>query len=173
MSESAFPDGITDAHLRESRSWRRHASPLPVVVLGAIVVVALAGLLGHERDWTATGSGTTLAVHLPETIRNGEFLEVRIAIERDTDISELVIGIDQALWEDITINTMIPAASDETSRDGEFLFTFGQLDPSTTFLLKVDAQVNPDIVGGNAGTIKVYDGEEPIVEQDVEMMVLP
>ena len=65
---------------------------------------------------------------MPETIRNGEFLEMRVTVESTDGIGLLVIGIDQALWEDVTVNTMIPAATEEVSEDGEFRFSFGQLD---------------------------------------------
>ena len=172
-STPSYPDGITVGHLRETAAWRRHASPLSLLVFATVVGLALAGVLGHERDWHAAASGTSLEIHMPETIRNGEFLEMRVTVESTDGIGLLVIGIDQALWEDVTVNTVIPAATEEVSEDGEFRFSFGQLDPGTSFLLKVDAQVNPDIVGGNAGTITVYDGDEPLVEQEIEMAVLP
>ena len=72
-----------------------------------------------------------LAVHTSEIIRNGEFFEMRISVEADEPIDELVIGVDEALWEDMTVNTMIPAATDEISADGEFRFTFAELEAGT------------------------------------------
>ncbi len=172
-STPAYPDGIAAGHLHEKAAWRRHANPLSLLVFAGVVGLALAGVLGHEREWSAAASGASLEVHMPETIRNGEFLEMRLTVESTAGIAELVIGIDQGLWEDMTINTMIPAATEEVSEDGEFRFTFAELGPGTSFLLKIDAQINPDIVGGNSGTITVYDGDEPLVEQSVEMAVLP
>jgi hypothetical protein len=73
----------------------------------------------------------------------------------------------------MTINTLIPAASEEASERGEFRFTFGALEAGTEFLMKVDAQVNPDIVGGNEGTVTVYDGEDVLAEVEIRMTVLP
>jgi hypothetical protein len=172
-STSPYPDGIAARNVRERAAWRRHASPLSLLVFAGVVGLALTGVLGHERDWSADASGTSLEIHMPETIRNGEFLEMRISVESSDGIGLLVIGIDHAVWEDVTVNTMIPAATEETSGDGEFRFSFGRLEPGTPFLLKVDAQINPDIVGGNAGTITLYDGDEPLVEQEIEMAVLP
>ena len=170
---TTYPDGIGDEHVRPLAGWRRHASPLSLVVFGAVVLLALTGMLGHERQWDARGGSTSLTVHMPETIRNGEFLEMRITVESDEPIAELVVGIDQPIWEDMTVNTMIPAPADEASENGEFRFTFADLAAGAPFLLKVDAQVNPDIVGGNEGTITVYDGEEPLAEVAVEIGVLP
>jgi hypothetical protein len=167
------PDGIGEQHLRSAAAWRRHASPLSLGIFGAVLVLGFAGFLGHERDWEATGEGATLAVHMPEVIRNGEFFEIRINVESDEPITELVIGIDQAIWEDITVNTLIPAATEESSEDGEFRFTFAELSAGTAFLFKIDAQLNPDIVGGNAGSITLYDGETLLAETEIAMTVLP
>lgn len=166
-----YPDGIGEEH--STPRWQRHASPLSLVVFGAVIVLALTGVLGHERDWHAEGDGVTLTVHSPETTRNGEFFEMRITIDAATAIGDLSIGVDQALWEDMTVNTMIPAATEELSEDGEFRFTFGAIESGTTFAFKIDLQVNPDIVGGNEGVLTAYDGETPIASVDMGIMVLP
>lgn len=167
------PDGIGEREIQQVEGWRRHASPLSLIVFGAVVTVALVGLLGHERTWGAAGDGANLEVHMPEVIRNGEFFEVRVTVEAERDIGELVVAVDQSLWQDITINTMMPAATDESSRDGVYTFTFAELTAGSTFLLKVDGQVNPDIVAGNSGRIAVRDGKRLLAEATVTMGVLP
>lgn len=169
----AFPDGIDEASIQPVAPWRRHASPLGLMVFGLVVVLALTGVLGHERSWAAEGGGIRLEVHAPEVIRNGEFFELRVRVAAETDVDELVIGIEESLWEDVTVNTMIPAAANETSADGEVRFTFAELADGTEWLLKVDLQVNPDIVAGNDGTITVYDGDTPLTSADLTITVLP
>jgi hypothetical protein len=171
--ELRAPDGIREEHIRPLMSWQRHASPLSLAVFGVVLALAFGGFLGHERDWRASEGGTDLLVHAPEVTRNGEFMEMRISVETDDPIGELVVGIDADLWEDLTVNTMIPAPADEESIDGEFRFTFAELEPGTSFLLKIDLQVNPDIVGGNDGAVTVYDGEAAMVHTPVSMTVLP
>jgi len=167
------PDGIGEEHIQPVDSWQRHASPLSLAVFGVVLVLAFAGFLGHERDWRASDGGAELLVHAPEVTRNGEFMEMRISVEPDEPIGELVVGVDADLWEDMTVNTMIPAATDEESLDGELRFTFAELDAGVTFLLKIDLQVNPDIVGGNDGTVTIYDGEEAVVAIPISITVLP
>lgn len=167
------PDGIGESHVRPVAGWRRHASPLSLVILGGVIVAGLLGLFGHERAWSADASGVTLRIESPETIRNGEFFEMRIRVAGDRSIAEPVVGIESSLWEDMTVNTMIPSPVDEESSDGEFRFTFAPMESGTEFLLKVDLQVNPDILGGNEGTVTVYDADERIVEAEIEIDVLP
>jgi hypothetical protein len=168
-----FPDGIRDEHATPKGGLRRYASPLALLVFGSVIALGLAGFLGHERDWRSEGDGVNLTVHAPEVTRNGEFLEMRITVDGASAVEELVIGVDQSLWEDMTVNTMIPAATEETGEDGEFRFTFGPMDAGTTFGLKVDLQVNPDIVGGNDGALTVYDGDTAITSVDIAITVLP
>ena len=173
QSTSQPPDGISGEHIEPVAGWQRHASPLSILVFGGVIVLGMAGLLGHERDWRAEANGVELRVHSPEIIRNGEFFEIRVDVESSEPIGELVIGIDASLWEDVTVNTMIPAAVDEASVDGEFRFTFAPLEAGTPFAFKVDLQVNPDILGGNEGAITVYDGDEPLAGTDINITVLP
>lgn len=167
------PDGIGDSHVRPVAGWRRHASPLGLVIVGLVIAAGLLGVFGHERAWSAETGDVALRIEASETIRNGEFFEMRIRIFSDRAIAEPVIGIDDSLWEDMTVNTMIPSPVDEESKDGEFRFTFAPMESGTEFLLKVDLQVNPDILGGNEGIVTVYDGTERIVAAEIEIGVLP
>ncbi len=146
---------------------------MSLVVLGAVIVAGLLGVFGHERTWSADEGGVTLRIESPETIRNGEFFEMRIRVAGDRPIAQPVVAIESSLWEDMTVNTMIPSPVDEESSDGEFRFTFAPMEPGSELLLKVDLQVNPDIIGGNEGTVTVYDADERIVESEIEIGVLP
>jgi hypothetical protein len=172
-SKGVYPDGISDRHILPVAAWRRSASPVGLVVFGLVVALAFSGLLGHERTWAAEGPSASLEVHAPEIIRNGEFFEMRVRVASHEPIGELVVGIDEALWEDITVNTMIPAATEETSEAGEARFTFAEMAAGTTFLFKIDLQVNPDIVLGNEGSVTIYDGTSELATTDLSITVLP
>jgi hypothetical protein len=177
MSEQAFrppyPDGLSADNIRPVGRWRRHASPLGLVVFGVVVLVALLGILGHERTWAAEAAGTRLEVRAPEVIRNGEFFEIRIRVATDEPLGQVVIGIEDSVWEDVTVNTLLPAASEEENAGGETRFTFAELPAGEELLFKLDAQINPDILGGNAGRVTVYDGDDDIVATDISIAVLP
>jgi len=172
-STGVFPDGISDRHIRPVTGWRRSASPVGLAVFGLVVALAFSGLLGHERTWEAAGQAASLEVHAPEIIRNGEFFEMRVRVATHEPIGHLIVGIDEALWEDMTVNTLIPAAAEETSEDGEARFTFSELAAGTTFLFKIDVQVNPDIVIGNQGSVTIYDGADELATSDLSITVLP
>lgn len=173
MSTHAYPDGITKGATRPPTRWQVVRRFAGVAVFGTVVGLALLGAFGHERTWGASEAGVELRVHMPQVMRNGEFLELRISVTSTEPIGDLEVGIGQALWEDITINTLLPSAREERNEDGEFRFVFGSLAAGTPLLFKVDGQVNPDFLGSNDGVIAVYDGETRLASVSVSLRVLP
>lgn len=167
------PDGITDEHLARPGPWRRATSVVPLVLLSALMLFALFGFAGRETTLSATANGTTATWHAPERIRNGEMMEMRLRVTSEAALGDLTVEIPSALWEDTTINTLMPAAASETSEDGVYRFAFGPLEAGTEFAMKADAQLNPDIFGPNSGTIRILDGDEELVTLPVTIEVLP
>jgi hypothetical protein len=167
------PDGISDDHARPAARWRQHASPISLSILAIVMVLGLSGLLGHERAWSADDDAARLRIEAPEVIRNGEFFEMRIRVTAVEPIADPVVVVEAALWEDMTVNTMLPAPTEEESVDGMLRFTFAPLEAGSELLFKVDLQVNPDILGANAGAIAIADGEESLASTDVTISVLP
>lgn len=171
--ETAVPDGIEEEHQRPYSGLRRHASPLALVLLTAVMAAALLGFAGSETTWRGAAGGASVELNGPQRIRNGEFFEWQIRVTGVEAIENLVIGIDAALWKDFTINSFVPTATEESSAEGELRFAFGPLPAGTDFLLKIDGQINPDHFGGNEGLVTVSDGEERLVELPIEIEVLP
>ena len=165
---SRCPDGIVEAHHRTSRFWGRHASPASLVLLGLLIAAALAGLLGGQPKARMVRETSTvrLEVDISNVVRNGVFFETRIRITPKRPVGALVLGISPALWRDLTITSMMPAASGEESRDGLFRFEYGPAPAGETVEIKIDGQVNPELFGGTRGDIVVLDG-------DVELVRLP
>ncbi len=134
---------------------------------------ALSGLAGVEETRSAESGAATATWHAPARIRNGEFFEMRLTVEAHEPIDELVVAVDVALWEDFTVNTLFPAPSEEASENGQLRLTFGPLEPGATFEMKVDAQINPDMLWRNEGAVAVSDGDERLLEIPVVIEVLP
>ncbi|MCA1588422.1 MAG: hypothetical protein LC744_07165 [Chloroflexi bacterium] len=172
-AEERWPDGLSASHQRAATGWRRHTRPMALLMLAVVMAGALAGLAGVEETLTEESGVATVTWHAPARIRNGEFFEMRLQVAAHEQIEELVVGVDASLWEDFTINTFFPAATEEASEEGELRFTFGPLEPGGSFLMKVDAQINPDMLWRNEGTVTVYDGERAIAELPIVMEVLP
>lgn len=173
MNEVTRPDGIEPRHIHDAhgsgvRTWGA------VVLLGIVLVVALAGFLGSRTTLSAAERGVTLTIAGPERIRSGEFFEMLFTIETEREIRDAVLSVDAEVWHDMTINTMIPQPAEEGFEEGSFQFHYGALPPGTRLLVKVDGQVNPDYPPGpNRGAIEVTDGPATLASIDYRIMVLP
>ena len=171
----APPDGIRDEHVAPPRLFARHASPISLLVLGALLALALSGLAGggvrdeHEVR-NADGEFSVLA---PRIARNGEIIETLFRVRAARRIDELVIGVEPALWRQITTNSTMPTAASETFEHGLVRFSFAALDAGEAFVFQVAQQVNPDLLGSNSGRIVFFDHDRPLAEAHARLTVLP
>jgi len=169
-----YPDGITETHLAAHR-WHRSASPLSLIILGAVILAAFSGTLGGfpNPSRSADGPKARLTLEAPEIARSGMFFEMRLRIDADAAIARPIIAVSPGYWHELTVNTMIPAAADERFGPGGYRFEYPPLAAGDTLLVKVDGQINPALVGGTAGRIALYDGETPLAALPARMEVRP
>lgn len=168
------PDGVGEPIVRRGL-WHRHASPMTLLLLGTVLILACAGFAGGQpslRSKSDFGSAA-LSIKTPTIIRNGEFFETDIIIRAAAPINDVVLAVDAGLWRDMTINTMIPAPAEEEFRGRAFRFSYGPLEAGETIRVKIDGQINPPLFAGTRGGIAIYDGERLIGRQLVRIKVLP
>lgn len=146
-----------------------------LLVLGAIIVAAMMGVLGGTPSpWLVSEtSAGRLAIKTPVTLRSGLFFEQRIRVAPRQNIADLVLRIEEPLLRDMTINTMMPAASEEEFKKGEFVFHFGPHKAGEVFEMKIDGQINPPLTQGVRGKIAWFDGERRLGERMIHIKVLP
>lgn len=172
---TGWPDGLAPEHFKPTGLFPKGANPLPALGLAALLAVALSGILGGgpESTYAAESEMAALCVEKPAIIRNGEFFETRIAIEARQPIAELKLLIDTSLWRGMSQNSMIPQASDETTEDGRYVYSFGPLDAGKSLLVQFDTQSNPTLLGSTEGSISVADGDTELVTLPLSVKVLP
>jgi hypothetical protein len=168
-----YPDGITETHL--TRRWPRSASPLSFLVLAAIILIAVSGALGGfpNPSQSTAGPKARLTLEAPKIARSGMVFEMRMRIDATHAITRPVIAVSPRYWHELTINTMIPAAADESYGRGGYRFEYAPLAAGDTLLIKVDGQINPALVGGTAGHVTLYDGETPLAALATRLEVRP
>jgi hypothetical protein len=170
-----FPDGIGRKDLANAEGAGHRASVLSLLVLALVLAVALSGLLGGGPmpRKTADSARATLTYVGPRFIRNGMFFEAYAVVRAKQPIDKLVVAINESLVHDMTMNSMVPQATDETFEDGSFRFSYGSLDAGQTFTVKFDFEINPAMLAGTAGRIAVFDDHDPLVELPVIITVYP
>jgi hypothetical protein len=174
-SRRSRPDGLEDGPVRRASVFHRHASPISLVILGGLLVAALAGAFGggHAPISVAETDAAKLVVATPGIARNGEFYETRITITPKRPVKDLVLAVSPSLWRDITQNAMIPQASDEKFEDGLYRFSYGAAKTGEAVHVQMDFQINPALFGANHGTVSVFDGDRLLARMPVSMKVRP
>jgi len=168
------PDGIVPDHLRADGPFERHASPLSLLVLSAVMALGLSGWVGKPWPERSLALGEAeLAVEMPEVISTGDLYEARIHVRARSDIGKLQIGLAPGLWKEITVNSTLPGADAEVFADGYFRYEFAALKQGEAFLFKIDAQVNPRFFGALAGDIRVYDDGRLLATSPRALRVMP
>ncbi len=170
-----WPDGIGKEHFPGRNDIRRYTTIFSVLLLGAFLAVALSGILGGgpKASCSAENDQVALTFVAPRFIRNGMFFELQIHVMAKSRIDELVIAISEPLIRDITMNTTVPTAAEESFEDGEFRFSFDELEADEDFMFKLDFQINPSLLAGTAGHVAVYDGKSKLAEVAAEITVYP
>lgn len=170
-----LPDGLSGEHFDSGEGVRGHASVLSSLLLGGILAVALTGVLGGRMEdrRTVENDNATLTFEGPRFIRNGMFFEAHTIAVAKKPIDKLVFVVSESLMHDITMNSMVPAAGEETYEDENFRFTYDKLDAGDTFDVKFDFQINPSLVLGTEGEVAVYDDRELLAKVPVKITVLP
>lgn len=171
-----YPDGIDACHAevrkfggRGQRRW------IALTLLSLLMLAALLGAFGggQTRPMVMEGSEARLELSTPRVIRNGEFFEMRVRITARRSIKKAVLAVPTSLWRDMTINTMIPAASAEKVEGGVFRFDYGALEVGETLDVKIDGQINPPLFLGTSGRVAVLDDVRELAGVPLEITVLP
>jgi hypothetical protein len=147
------------------------------VVLGLIALLALAALLnvfGQEpRSASAAGEAASLAVSAPSSVRGGLFFEGRFTIEAHEPIDDAVLVLEQGWLEGLSVNTIAPAAAEETGGDGRLVLSYGPLEAGDRLVVYMQFQVNPTNVGRRDADVTLLDGEDPIATVAHTLTVFP
>lgn len=167
-----YPEGIGPRHTRPGGgtrlTWYR------TIGIGLFLILGLAGLLGggQTKEVVLTSPVAQMALHIPQPVRNGMVFEWRIGITARQPLADAVIAVPANLWHDMTINSLVPAATEEEFKDGEFRFRFGALKAGDTLLFKVDGQLNPTHLERQRGDIRLLDGDRELLRAPVDLKVL-
>jgi len=146
-----------------------------LAILGALMVAGLTGALGGQEDQTrrAQGNGVILKVKTPAILRSGMLFETVVEVRTERPVTDLVVAVSDGLWRQMTINTMIPAAEEESSENGFRRFSFGPAPAGETFRFKVDGQINPPLFVGTRGDVAILDGDRELARTPLRTRVLP
>ena len=140
------------------------------IVLGlltVVAIVALFGVFGQEARQSAASAGPAeLEVSAPTAVRGGLFFQGRFTVDAREPIENATLVLDPGWLENMHINTIEPAPTEEASRDGDLALSFGPLTAGDRLVVYMQFQVNPTNVGRRSTDVALYDGETRIASVD-------
>lgn len=160
-----------DLQGRERHVWYRKALFLLLV---AVVVLGLLNAFGqHPTNSHADSPGASLDISSPKSVRGGLMFQSRFTIvaHRALDTPKLVL--DPGWFEQMTINSLEPGASSETSRNGKIVLTFDSLAPGHKLVFWAFFQVNPTNIGHRPQGVELDDGNRPLLRINRSVIVFP
>jgi hypothetical protein len=172
----AAPDGIDLARDRDLVG-RRGDVWLRRGLLGLVGVVLVLALLNAFGQRPSTVSATTpevkLSLYAPTHLRSGLYFEARFHIKTGAEIKNAILVLGSGWFEGITVNTIEPSPVGEASRNGKIALTLGHIPTAQSYILFIQAQVNPTNVGRRAQNVWLYDGDRLLAKLDRTITIFP
>jgi hypothetical protein len=169
------PDFLTLKRNRDGAG--RTEMPIRRAIMALVALLSLAGVLnvfGQRPDTsTAAVSAASLKLYAPSRVRGGIYYESRFTIDARQDLKKATLVLDPGWVEGITINTIEPSPIAEASRNGKLVLELGHIPAGKTYLLFIQAQVNPTNLGHRSQDVALYDGNTFLTSIDREMTVYP
>jgi len=171
-----LPDGITlednrDLRGRSRRPWYRRAL---LGCVAALPVLALLNVFGQKPTSTsAAAPAASLRVTAPDRLRGGLIFQVRVEVVAHRDMQEVELVFDRGWFESMSVNSVQPEASNESSRNGRVVLSYGKLNAGHTLIVWLYFQVNQTNVGKRRENVELDDDERPIVHVNRSLTIFP
>jgi hypothetical protein len=173
---SDAPEGIVlrrhrDLDGRRHQVWARRA------VLGLILLVPLLGLTNlfgqKSTSVEAAGPAASLTLDAPTKVRGGLLFEAHFTIRAKTDVKNAVLLLHPDWLKGMTLNTLAPSPTEETSDNGSLRLVFGPIPAGQRFDVMLQYQVNPTSIGKRKQWVDLLDGQTRIATIQRGLFIYP
>jgi hypothetical protein len=173
---SSLPEGLSVERNRDLRGRARQPRYRRVLLCLVAVLPALAllNVFGQRPTVsTAHALAADLRVTAPARLRSGLIFQVRVEVVAQQDISSPQLIFSQGWWESMSVNSVEPNPTDETSSNGRVTFTYNKLSAGHTLTVWLYFQVNPTNVGKRSEDVQLNDGSNQITSIDRSLTIFP
>jgi hypothetical protein len=171
-----LPDGLTlernrDLQGRSGHAWYRRALLCLVAVLPALALLNVFGQ--HPTVSSAHAAAADLQVTAPARLRSGLIFQVRAQVTAHADIAMPQLVFDPGWWESMSVNSIEPNPSNESTQNGSVVLSYNKLAAGHRLIVWIYFQVNPTNVGDRRENVELEDGSTPIVAVHRSMTIFP
>lgn len=160
-----------DLEGRAHQVWARRAL---LALFVALVAAALLNAFG-QRSTTTTAATTaaSLSVSAPDHLRGGLIFEGRLEIHANASIRKPRLVLDRGWVEGMTLNSLGPSPSFETTHDGRLEIGYPPIAAGSELTVYTQWQVNPVNVGSRSQDVSLYDGHRLLATANRNVTVFP
>ncbi len=147
---------------------------LILLLLAAFLLLGLLNVFGQKpRESVANGDAARLTVNAPTDLRAGLFYEGRFEVAALMRLEAPVIVLERGWLDDTSINTIVPAPTEERSVDHRLELEFEPIEAGKTFVLRMQFQVNPTLGRVRSQGVEIRDGARTIASVDRTVVTYP
>jgi hypothetical protein len=154
-----------------------HSPWIRRVILCCIAVLPVLALLNvfgqHPTTSSASSPAVSVNVTAPARLRSGLIFQVRTQVLARRDVGQLQIAFDKGWWESMSVNSIVPEPTEETSENGRVVLSYGKLPAGQTLVSWIYFMVNPTNVGKRTENIDVLDGSNVLVHIHRALTIFP
>jgi hypothetical protein len=172
----SVPDGLTVKRNRDLRGRARHPAyrRLLLCLVAVFPLLALLNVFGQRPTVTsAQASAASLKVTAPARLRSGLIFQVRVEVVAHQAISLPQLIFSQGWWESMSVNSIEPNPTAQTSSNGRVTLTYSKLAAGHTLIAWLYFQVNPTNVGKRSEDVELNDGSHPITSIHRSLTIFP
>ncbi len=171
-----LPDGVSLERHRD-RAGEQHRPWIRRVLLCSIAVLPVLALLNVFGQHPTTSSVVTpvasLSVTAPSRLRGGLIFQVRVEVFAHRGIGQVELVFDKGWWESMSVNSIVPEPTEESSEDGRVVLSYGKLAAGQALVSWIYFQVNPTNVGERSENLELRDGSTSLAHIHRSMTVFP
>ena len=151
--------------------WIRRGVVALFVVYAAL---ALLNTFGQQPvDATSSGAVATLHLSAPADVRAGLFWQalVEIRVKQDIELPRLVL--DEGWTDGMQVNSIEPAATSESSRDGKLVLSYDKLSAGDYVKIWFQFEADATYPGTRSFAIELDDRTDPVARISRDLTVWP
>jgi hypothetical protein len=173
---SAPPDGLTPERHRDLRGRTRHTWYRRglLCVIAVLPLLALLNFFGQRPTVTSAHAiAADLQVTAPARLRSGLIFQVRVDVTAHSDIAKPQLVFDKGWWESMSVNSLEPNPSNESSQNGRVVLSYDKLAAGHSLTQWLYFQANPTNVGNRSEDVELDDGSKQLMRVHRSLTIFP
>jgi hypothetical protein len=160
-----------DLHGRNVEPWFRRVG---LVLLLAACALGLANVFGqHTHVLSVDAAAGKLTVETPRAARGGLIYQTIFRIDAHRDLAKPTLVLDPGWFDGLTINTVQPDSVSWGHRNGRNTVTMGPIAAGDHFVLRLQYQVNPTVLGHRTQNVVLADGDSDLATLEHAQRIYP